>query len=165
MSKAKRDLVVHYDEEKRTVICYTTAEENTEKVRDKEFGLEVDLSVYAAAGSGEAERMMGAGIFSLLNLHSNLPADLGASSVSMAGSRSDSIKRLESAAEKGDGDAQYCLAIEYFTEGVRIRSAEKIEKAEILLKKAAENGSQAAASYLNEHWERDKASATRGLSE
>ena len=163
MAKVKRDLVIHYDEERNVVICYSTDISNTQKIREKEFGLEVSVSVYKNVGSDEAEKMLGAGVFSLLDLHSNSPIGIRDYRELSDNFDEESQEQLENAAQSGNAEAQYCLAIECFTEGVRKRNIEQIEKAEVWLKKAAESGFPDAVAYLNEHWERNKASALRGM--
>lgn len=163
MAKRKRDLVIHYDEEKGVVICYSTDTSNTQNIREKEFGLEVAVSVYKNAGSDEAEKMMGAGIFSLLDLHSISPIGIRDYKELSNSFVEENQEQLESAAQSGNAEAQYCLAIEWFTEGVRNGDLDQIEQAEVWLKRSADSGFPDAVTYLNEHWERDKASALRGL--
>ena len=163
MTKAKRDLVIHYDEEKDVIICYSTDISNTQKIREKEFGLEVAVSVYKNAGNDEAEKMMGAGVFSLLDLHSNSPVGIRDYRELSKSFAAESQEQLESAAHSGNLEAQYSLAVECFTEGVRNRNIDQITQAEVWLKKAADGGFSDAVAYLNDHWERDKASALRGM--
>lgn len=163
MAKAKRDLVIHYDEERDLVNCYSTDISNTQKIRENEFGLEVPISVYKNLGSDEAEKMMGAGVFSLLDLHSISPIGIRSYRELSDQFSGEGQEQLEIAAQSGDAEAQYCFAIECFTEGVRNRSVDQIEQAEVWLKTAAANGFADALAYLNDHWERDKASALRGI--
>lgn len=163
MSKAKRDLVIHYDEERNVVICYSTDISKTQGVRETEFGLEVPVSVYKDIASDEAEKMMGAGVFSLLDLHSISPIGIRNYRELSNSFSAESQEQLEKAARSGDVEAQYCLAMECFTEGVRNRNISQIEQAEVWLKMAAANGFADAVVYLNDHWERDKASALRGM--
>lgn len=163
MSKAKRDLVIHYDEIRNVIVCYSTDLFNTEKIREKEFGLEVSVSEYKNVTSDEAEKMMGAGVFSLLDLYSISP--IGVRNYEELGNDlcRESQQELEKDALLGDVEAQYCFAIDCFSEGVRNRNVDQIEQAEVWLKKAAASGFSDAVSYLNDHWERDKASALRRI--
>lgn len=163
MSKAKRDLVIHYDEDRNVVICYSTDISKTQKIREAEFGLEVPVSVYKNVTSDEAEKMMGAGVFSLLDLHSISPIEIRNYRELSNKFSEESQEQLERAAQSGDVEAQYFFAIDCFTEGVRNRNIDQIEQAEVWLKKAAAGGFTDAVSYLNDHWERDKASALRGI--
>ena len=163
MSKAKRDLVIHYDEERNLVICYSTSISKTKKIRETEFGLEVPVSAYKNVTSDEAEKMMGIGVFSLLDLHSVSPIGIRNYRELSNDFSEENKEQLERAAQSGDVEAQYCFAIECFTAGVRNRNIDQIEQAEVWLKAAAANGYADAVAYLNDHWERNKASALRGI--
>jgi TPR repeat protein len=131
-------------------------------LRDKEFPLEVPVSTYLDAGPDEAEKMMGAGIFAMLDFHATKKIGLR-DYAEQAGVRvqTDAVC-VENDAKAGDPQAQYFHALDLFNRGVRTGSASDIQEAEVWLSRAAEAGNREA--HLSKHWERNKALALRGVS-
>lgn len=164
MEKIKRDLLIHFDERGKAIVCYSIDEASSLKLREKEFPLAVPLATYIEAGADEAEKMMGAGIFALLELHSKSKIGLRNYANEAIRERDINFDEIEAKAKKGDPECQYFLALELFHIGVRNRDRKNIELAGDWLKKSAEANHPAAVDYLKNHWERDKESALRGMS-
>ncbi|WP_139798703.1 hypothetical protein [Andreprevotia lacus] len=164
MTKAKRDLIIHFDEENETIVCYSTEERNIEKIRAREFPLEVPLSMYVEAGADDAERMMGAGIFALLELHGGLKLGMRDYKGESREAKVADFAKIEFKAQHGDAECQFMLAMDLFSRGVRTRSASDIELAEVWLEKSAEGNFLEAIEYLHGDWAMDKDSALRGIS-
>lgn len=131
----KRDVLIHYDEEKEEIAFYTLDVAATARARANSFdGARLPLTELRKQGADEAERTVGSGIFSLLD----------AFSIKKAGIRDyDSVSNeehlayvahLETLADGGDADAQYHLAIE-------------------LLRQARETGDAAAAGEADRHFQ------------
>ena len=153
-----KKLLIEYDEESQEI-------KFSEITGDQlpSLAIKVPVSLYTEAGPDKAEQRMGETVFTFLDRWSvtkialrNYVADAEAS---LKEARSDISRK----AKAGNAEAQYHLAIDCFTEGVKSRSRSAIEEAEAWLRKAAANGSKEAIEYLHSHWERDKASALRSI--
>ena len=128
------------------------------------LAIKVPVAVYTSDGPDLAERKMGETVFTFFDRWATTKIGLR-NYVDEARAALDAGKKgTDQKARAGDEQAQYHLAIELFTEGVKEKSENAIEEAESWLRKAAANGSRDAADYLNKHWERDKASALRAIS-
>lgn len=163
MAREKRDVLIHFDEDRGVIACYSTSESSVSRIRDAGFPLEVPVSTYVDAGPDEAERMMGAGIFALLELHGNSTIGLRDYEGETRAPQAGDMSELEVSAAGGDPESQYFLSMELFHRGVREKAGADIASAEVWLLKSAHSGFSDAVEYLQNHWERDKASALRGI--
>lgn len=129
------------------------------------LAIKVPVAIYTSDGPDLAERKMGETVFTFFDRWATTKIGLRSYVDEARTALHAGKKEIEQKAGVGDEEAQYHLAIELFTEGVKEKSESAIEKSESWLRLAAANGSREAADYLLKHWERDKASALRAISE
>lgn len=156
-----RDLLIHYDESGQEIVF----SEVDAISGNKRFAFKVPLALYQERGADEAERTMGETVFTFFDRWADVKMGLRNYVEEAKEALTKGVEDTEKLAKEGDAEAQYQLAIECFTDGVRGRSATKLEEAESWLRKAAAGGCKTAIDYLEKFWERDKASALRGMSD
>lgn len=159
----KRDLIVHYDEERDILVTFSTDAKNTEAIRQDEFPLEVPLEILREVTPEEAEMKVGAGILSLLDLHSKKRLGIRDYRAEARRGQSEALRQLSAEVAAGSAEARYQLALERIASGMRDRIWTHIEEAENLLREAAQMGHGDAIAYLQKHWQRDKALAERTI--
>lgn len=153
-----KKLQIEYDELAQNINFYEVASDGK-----LDFVIKVPVSLYREKEPDEAERVMGETVFTFFDRWANTKMGLRNYVVEAHQSIELRRKKTGTLAEDGNAEAQYELAIDCFTLGVRNRSSTQVEEAESWLKKAVVNGSKDAAEYFEKHWERDKASALRGI--
>lgn len=154
----KISLLIEYDEAMQEIrFCELSVDGK------RSLAIKVPLSLYRERGADQAERVMGETVFTFIDRWANVKIGLR-DYESEARERLASMRgAITTLAEQGNAEAQYHLAIELFTSGVRNRSLKQIDEADAWLRKAAANGAMDAVEYLGKHWERDKASALRSI--
>ena len=68
MTNDQRDLLIHYDEDRQVVICYTVPTIDTSEMRAAAFdGVQPAVDYFKKLPPEEAERVMGGLVFSLVD--------------------------------------------------------------------------------------------------
>lgn len=156
-----KDLLIHYDESAQEIVfCEVDAISG-----NKRFAFKVPLALYKEKNADEAERIMGETVFTFFDRWADVKMGLRNYVEEAKEALARGVAVTEKLAKEGNAEAQYQLAIECFTDGVRGRSATQLEEAESWLKKSAAGGYKTAIDYLEKFWEREKASALRGMSD
>ena len=155
-----KDFLIHYDESGQEIVF----SEVDAISGNKRFAFKVPLALYQKKGADEAERIMGETVFTFFDRWADVKMGLRNYVKETKEALASGVVDTERLAKEGDAEAQYQLAIECFTDGVRSRSAAKLEEAESWLRKAAAGGYKTAIDYLEKHWAREKASVLRGMS-
>lgn len=147
-----RDIIIHYDEAAGKIVCSTVEHKLTAPLLDKALPLETSIEFFKAKTPDEAERLLGAGLFALLDLSANPKIgvrDYSAQAAHWANSYDDELRQQ---AASGDGAAQYERAMALITEGMRAKSKKKMKEAGDLLQRAADSGYPEAVEYLADLW-------------
>ncbi len=156
-----KDLLIHYDESGQEIVF----SEFDAISGNKRFAFKVPLALYQDKGAEGAERIMGETVFTFFDRWADVKMGLRNYVEEAKAVLASGVADTERLAKEGNAEAQYQLAIECFTDGVKGRSTAKLEEAESWLRKAAEGGYKTATDYLENFWEREKASALRGMSD
>lgn len=147
-----RDIIVHYDEVAGKIVCSTVDPGLTAPLLAKALPLEMQLEDLKTKTPDEAERAFGAGIFALLDLSSQIKTGIRDYSSDTTKWEIDHAEELEQRSVAGDPSAQYELAMEIITQGLRAKSKKKMNEADVLLRRAVAAGHVEAAEYLAELW-------------
>lgn len=155
----KRDVLIHYDEEKDEIAFYTLDVAATARARANSFdGARLPLADLRKQGADEAERTVGSGIFSLLDAFSIRKAGIRDYESISNEEHLAYVAHLESLAAAGDADAQYHLAIELVRQARDTGDATLVEQADMHFQSAVEAGLEKAVKTV-ETWPRLMASA------
>lgn len=153
-------LLIEYDEHAQEIRFFEMSGDSPPSL-----AIRVPVAVYTDGGAELAERRMGETVFTFFDRWSKTKIGLRnyveEARAAHAAGRTDVAHK----AHVDDASAQFHLAIDRFTEGVKDKSAVAIGEAESWLRRAAANGSKEAVEYLSKHWERDKAFALRTISD
>jgi len=147
-----RDIIIHYDETAGKIVCSTVEHQLTAPLLDSALPLETSIGFFKAKAPDEAERLLGAVMFALLDLSANPKIgirDYSAQAVDWATSYDDELSQR---AASGDGAAQYEQAMALITEGMQAKSKKKMNEAGDLLQRAADSGYPEAVEYLANLW-------------
>ncbi len=146
MSKhGKRDVLIHFDEEKNEFILYTVAVEETKSIRSREFdGARLDVPSFLEMSPEEAERTFGGTIFSLVDTFSFKKTGIRPYEALNKERHKQDVAEWEVAAKQGDPEAQYMLYIEYHSRALFNCDEGALMKAEEMLEAAAAQGYQDA---------------------
>ncbi len=149
--KSKRDILLHFDEEKNEIIIYTVSTKDTSGIRAKEFdGARLDMKFLAKMPPEEAEQTLGDTIFSLIDTFSERKTGIRPYEALIDESHQLDISQWESGASDGDPAAQFLLFIEYHARALFDGDAEALGKAEIMLKASASQGYPQAVEREND---------------
>lgn len=162
MSKRKKDIVVHYDEDAQTLTCFSVDALLLAEFRAKALPLETNTSVYQALSPEEAERMFGASIFALVDLHSVKKIGIR-DYKSLADEQFARMMSGDAEAASDEAQAKYELALEKIAGGLRSKSWGAMDGAEALLQESAALGCQEAIEYLTTLWPALESRAKRGF--
>lgn len=158
-----RDIVIHYDEAGGKIVVSTVEHSLTTPLLAKALPLETSIDTFKAKSPDEAERVLGAGIFALLDLASHTKIGIRDYSVSTAEWGGEITDELKTKSAAGDTTAQLELAMEMITEGLRLKSKKRMDEADILLRRAVAGGNTEAAEYLDNLWPALKARSDRNF--
>lgn len=147
-----RDIVIHYDEAAGKIIVSTVEHALTAPLLAKALPLETSIGALKAKGPDEAERDIGAGVLALLDLYSQSKIGIRDYSATTAEWEAEHFKELDQKSATGDATAQFNLAMELITQGLRTKSKKKMDEADALLRRAAAGGEIEAAEYLTDLW-------------
>lgn len=158
-----RDVIIHYDEVAGKIVCSTVEHALTAPLLAKALPLETPIDALKAKSPDEAERTLGAGIFALLDLSSHTKIGIRDYSATTAEWEAEHTAELEHKSAAGDAAAQYELAMEIITQGLRSKSKKKMNEADALLRRAVAGGHIEAADYLANLWPALKERSDRGF--
>lgn len=147
-----RDIVVHYDEAGGKIVVSTIEHSLTAPLLLKALPLESLIDTFKAKSPDEAERVLGASIFALLDLSSHTKIGIRDYSETSAEWEDEIADELKSKAAAGDVTAQFELAMEAITEGLRMKSRKRMDEADALLKRAVAGGNAEAVEYFANLW-------------
>ena len=157
MSKEKRDLLIHYDEENQKLIFISTDVADTVAIREKGFcGVCPDIEFYRGKEPDEAEKLLGEMVFSFIDLHSTKKIGIRDYEKLADDAHTEFMNELEEEAKRNNPEAQYLLFIECRSSAVLNYSNSDLERAEFLLKAAADGGYPDAIETLKD-WAEVKA--------
>lgn len=164
MSKhGKRDILIHFDEEKNEIILYTVAVGDTDEIRAKEFdGARLGTPYILNMPADDAEQMLGQAIFSLIDSFSLKKIGVRPYETLNEERHQREVAEYELAASQGDAESQYMLFIEYHTRVLSRGDASALKLAEQMLEAAANQG-YADALKSKENWPVMRAAAERRL--
>ena len=162
--KEKRDLLIHFDEEKQVLVFYTAPVGDTAAIRAKAFdGVRPDVEFFREKEPDEAERVIGGMVFSVIDLFALNKIGIRDYGALANDAHAEYVADLESRAAQGDAEAQYNLFIEYHSRTVRSAQQSDLEEAERLLKASAAGGFSEAKLRLEKDWELMKDAARRRI--
>lgn len=147
-----RDIVIHYDETAEKIIVSTVDHALTAPLLAKALPIETSIEALKAKNPDEAERDLGAGIFALLDLSSHSKIRIRDYGTATDEWEAEHTKELEQKSAAGDATAQFNLAMEVITEGLRTKLKRKMDEADTLLRRAVAGGNAEAAEYLTNLW-------------
>ena len=163
MTKEKRDLLIHYDEETQKVTLYSVATAETSSIRAKEFdGVCPEVEFFKSMPPEEAELKLGGLVFSLLDLGSIRKIGIRDYKAEAEEGHQRFVEELEEQVKTNDPEAQYQLFIHLHSLAMKTYSSAALARAELLLEAAAAQGHEGAQSSL-ESWPILKAVAERRI--
>jgi hypothetical protein len=158
-----RDIVIHYDEAEGKIVVSTVEHALTAPLLAEALPLEASVEALKAKSPDEAERDLGAGIFALLDLSSHSKIGIRDYSATTAEWEAQHTEELEQKSAAGNATAQFNLAMQVITQGLRTKSKKKMDEADALLRRAVAGGNIEAAEYLTNVWPALKDRSDRGF--
>lgn len=167
MSLPKYDLLAVFDEENDQLLFYRVPHQSSSSKRGPLTELPaftLRISEFRGKDVNEAERQLGAGIFLFFEYHSNRKIGLRNYEGEVAEAADDVIGQYEKTSQVAlDPGKLFELAMAYYDRGLSKFEWSDIEKAETLLRRATSDGLSKAKDFLENHWDRMKASAKRKM--
>lgn len=163
MTKEKRDLLIHYDEETQEIILYGVSAAETSSIRAKAFGgVRPEVEYFRSMPPEEAEMKLGGLVFSLLDLGSFKKIEIRPYQAEAKKAHAKFVEELEEQVKSNNPDAQYQLFMLLHSRALDNYSLTDLERSESLLRAAAAQGHQDARSSL-ETWPMLKSAAERRI--
>lgn len=163
MAIRKRDVVIHYDEEKQEIVFYTTDLSKTEAIRASEFdGMRAELSFLRAKSPSDAEQALGRTVFALLERGASVKFGIRDYAAEAEDARRAHIQQLERDVLTGSAEASYHLGIELHYSAMKHGSKDDLERAESFFHDAARAGYPQAEETLKQ-WPDLKDAALRAI--
>jgi hypothetical protein len=160
----KRDLVIHYDEERGEVIFHSVPSSDTKELRSKSFdGVRPEVSYFKELSPDEAEQALGRLVFSLVDLNSNTKIGIRDYKSEADAAHSEYVADLEEKVKAGDIDATFRLSQEMHRSALSNCSSADLRRAEELLTHAVREGNEEAKGWLESTWPMLKAAAERRI--
>jgi hypothetical protein len=160
----KRDLLIHYDEERGEIIFHSVPSNETKELRAKSFdGVRPKVSYFKELPPDEAEQALGGLVFSLVDLNSNTKIGIRDYKSEADAAHSEYVADLEQKVEAGDIDAMFHLSQEMHSSAISNYSLADLRRAEELLTYAAREGYEEAKDWLESTWPILKAAAERRI--
>ena len=144
-----RDIIVHYDEDTGKLVCSTVDRALTAPLLAGALPLEISVEELERKGADEAEKVFGAGIFALIDIHATKKIGLRDYRTI---SNNWAILHGQNLTDQDHGTAKYELALQMVAEGLRGKSRAKMEQADRLLRDAVSIGNSQAKEYLQNLW-------------
>ncbi len=165
MSKfGKRDILLHFDEEMGEIIFYTVDAERVAEIRQREFdGARSDINWFQEQTADEAEKALGAMVFSLIESFSLKKIGIRDYEALNQEAHQQYVAELEAQAASGNPEALYNLFIERHSRALREKSLESLEEAERLLRESAALGHEEARDCLENDWQLLQEAALRSI--
>ena len=159
----KRDILVHFDEEKDELILYTVGVGDTKYIREREFdGARLNIPFLLEKSADEAEKSLGEMVFSLIDTFSLKKTGIRPYEALIGESHRLQVAEWKADAEKGDAEAQYMLFIEYHSRALFGCDPESLRKAEEMLEASVAQGYQRAIES-KERWPLMRAAVEKKL--
>jgi hypothetical protein len=163
MTKEKRDLLLHYDEDRRVIVFYSVPTAATSDLRAAAFdGVQPDLDYFKSLPPEEAERTLGGLAFSLIDLNCGKKIGIRDYAAEASAAHIGYVQDLERQVRDGDSEAQYHLFIELHSSAMKHYSSNHLTRAEALLLAAVAQGNEEAQRTLAD-WPLMKAAAERRI--
>lgn len=163
MAIGKRDLLIHYDEDRGELIFHSVPVEGTVAVRANSFdGVRPEVSFLRGLPPDEAEQSMGRLVFSLIDLNSAKQIGIRDYKAEADAAHVEYVAELEEQASGGDAEAQYRLALEMHRSAMGNYSLADLNRAESLLMSAAAKGLEKAKETA-ESWSSLREAAERRI--
>jgi hypothetical protein len=160
----KRDLVIHFDEERGEIIFHSVPSSETKELRSKSFdGVRPEVSYFKELSPAEAEQALGRLVFSLVDLNSNTKIGIRDYKSEADAAHSEYVADLEEKFKAGDIDATFHLSQEMHRSAMSNYSLLDLRRAEELLTHAAREGHEEAKDWLESTWPLLKAAAERRI--
>jgi hypothetical protein len=160
----KRDLVIHYDEERGELIFHSVLSRETIGLRSNSFdGVRPEVSYFKGLPPDEAEQALGRIIFSLVDLNSERKIGIRDYKSEADADHLRYVSELEDQAKTGDIDAVFYLSQELLHSAMDTYSLADLSRAEELLTHAAREGQAEAKGWLESTWPALKAAAQRRI--
>lgn len=163
MASGKRDLLIHYDEDKKVVVFHSVPVADTSRIRADSFdGVQPPIDYYQSLTPDEAEMKLGGLVFSLIDLNSEKKIGIRDYATESKKAHAIYIQELEEQAKGGNSEAQYHLFLELHSSAMKNCSLEDLLRAESLLLASAAKDYDEAVSCL-ESWPLLKGAAERRI--
>jgi len=165
MSKfAKRDILLHFDEEKEEIVFYTVDSEILTEIRNQEFdGARSDIKWFQEQSADEAEKALGSMAFSLMDSFSKKKLGIRDYEALSKKAHREYVAEIEEQAKTKDPEALYHLFVERHSRALQEKSIECLEEAEALLKESASLGFKEAQNRLKNDWQLMHGAALRSI--
>ena len=147
-----RDIIIHYDETAGKIVCSTVESSHTAPLLAGALPLETPVASFKSKLADEAERMLGAALFALLDLSANPKIGIRDYKAATTHWEEEHSKDLQQRVALNEPEALFELAMSSVTEGLRTKSKKTMEDADALLHRASDAGSAEAAEYLINLW-------------
>ena len=163
LASKKRDLVIHYDEERKVIVFHSVPTEATADVRSASFdGVQPEVGYFQLLPPDEAEMKLGRLVFSLVDLNSEKKIGIRDYESESEAEYLVYVRDLESQASAGDREAQHHLFLALHSSAMKNYSFEELARAENLLLASVAQGYEEAQRSL-ESWPMLKAAAERRI--
>jgi hypothetical protein len=160
----KRDLIIHYDEERGEIIFHSVLSSETIELRSKTFGgVRPEISYFQRLSPDEAEKALGSIVFSLVDLNSDKKIGIRDYKSEADAALLQYVAELEEQVKTGDIDAEFYLSQEMHRSAMTRYSWADLRRAEELLTHAAREGHKEARDWLESTWPALKAAAERRI--
>lgn len=163
MAIGKRDLLIHYDEERGELIFHSVPVEDTVELRANSFdGVRPEVSFFRELPADEAEKALGRLVFSVVDLNSGSKIGIRDYESEADAAHAEYVAELEQQAQAGDADSVYHLALEMHRSAMSNYSLSDLARAESLLMEAVAQGHEKAKESAKS-WPMLKAAAERRI--
>lgn len=163
MTMEKRDLLIHYDEQRGELVFHSVPTSGTIELRAKSFdGVRPDVSYFKELAPDEAEQALGRLVFSLIDLNSSKKIGVRDYKAEADAAHVEYVADLEEQAKAGDVDAMFHLSQAMHDSAMSNYSLTDLERAESLLTTAAQWGHEGAKERL-ESWPMLRAAIERRI--
>ena len=160
----KRDLIIHYDEERGEIVFHSVPSSETKELRSNSFdGVRPEVSYFKELSPDEAEQALGRLVFSLVDLNSSSKIGIRDYKSEADAAHSEYVADLEEKVKAGDIDATFHLSQEMHRSAMSNYSLSDLCRAEELLTHAAREGQEEAKDWLESTWPMLKAAAKRRI--
>jgi hypothetical protein len=160
----KRDLLLHYDEERGELVFHSVPAAATVELRAKSFdGVRPEVSYFKGLSPAEAEQAMGRLVFSLVDLNSSKKIGIREYEAESNDAHREYVAELEGQAKSGDLEAIFRLSQEMHRAAMSNYSLADLARSEELLNAAVRGGHAAAKDWRQTTWPMLKAAAQKRI--